>query len=92
MYLGQLSKLREAFAACKVSVTLDSRDQEALLDREGDTDVPNDSVLVQEVQLHQQVRLPPHPQMKPSYGNSRCFCGLWTTTKVRRRIYGVYVY
>jgi hypothetical protein len=44
MYLGQLSKLREAFSACKITVTLDSRDQEALLDREGDTDVPSDSV------------------------------------------------
>jgi len=57
MYLGQLSKLREAFAASKVTVTLDSRDQEALLDREGDTDVPSDSVMVQEVQLHRQVRI-----------------------------------
>jgi len=50
MHLGQLSKLREAFAASKVTITLDSRDQEALLDREGDTHVPSDSVLVQEVQ------------------------------------------
>ena len=57
MYLGQLSKLREAFAACKVTVTLDSRDQEALLDRDGDADVPSDSIVVQEVQLHQQVRM-----------------------------------
>lgn len=57
MYLGQLSKLREAFAASKITVTLDSRDQEALLDREGDKDVPSDSVLVQEVQLHRQVRM-----------------------------------
>jgi len=61
MYLGQLSKLREAFAACKVTVTLDSRDQEALLDREGDADVPNDSALVQEIQLNRQVRMPPYP-------------------------------
>ena len=61
MYLGQLSKLREAFAASKVTVTLDSRDQEALLDREGDTGVPSDSVVVQELQLHQQVRMLSYP-------------------------------
>jgi hypothetical protein len=58
MYLGQLSKLREAFAASKVTVTLDSRDQEALLDRESDGDATkeNDKVVVQDVQLHKQVR------------------------------------
>jgi hypothetical protein len=58
MYLGQLSKLREAFAASRVTVTLDSRDQEALLDREGDGDATkeNDKVVVQDVQLHKQVR------------------------------------
>jgi len=60
MYLGQLSKLREAFAACKVTVTLDSRDQEAL-DREGDAGVPSDSALIQEIQLNRQVRMPPYP-------------------------------
>lgn len=57
MYLGQLAKLREAFAACKVTVTLDSRDQDALIDREKDTDTPSDSVLVQEVHLNRQVRM-----------------------------------
>ena len=65
MHLGQLSKLREAFAACKVTITLDSRDQEALLDREGDTDVPNDSVLVQEVQPQRQVRTLSPSVMRP---------------------------
>jgi len=59
MYLGQLSKLREAFAASRVTVTLDSRDQEALLDREGDKDAvgASGSVVVQDVQLHHQVRM-----------------------------------
>ena len=56
MYLGQLSKLREAFASSRVTVTLDSRDQEALMDREGDKDGASDSVVVQDVQLHRQVR------------------------------------
>lgn len=57
MYLGQLSKLREAFASSRVTVTLDSRDQEALMDREGDKGAvgANDSVVVQDVQLHHQV-------------------------------------
>ena len=59
MYLGQLSKLREAFASSRVTVTLDDRDQEALLDREGDKDAVggSDSVVVQDVQLHHQVRM-----------------------------------
>ena len=61
MYLGQLSKLRDAFAACKVTVTLDSRDQEALVDREKDTDAPSDSVTVQEVHLNRQVSILRHP-------------------------------
>jgi len=58
MYLGQLSKLREALASSRVTVTLDSRDQEALLDREGDRGAvgASDSVVVQDVQLHRQVR------------------------------------
>ena len=55
MYLGQLSKLREAFASSRVTVTLDSRDQEALMDKEGDKDAV-ESVVVQDVQLHRQVR------------------------------------
>jgi len=59
MYLGQLSKLREAFASSRVTVTLDSRDQEALMDREGDkgTVGASNSVVVQDVQLNHQVRL-----------------------------------
>jgi len=63
MHLGQLAKLCEAFTACKVTITLDSRDQEALLDKEGDTYVASDSVLVQEVQPQRQVRTlsPLHP-------------------------------
>jgi hypothetical protein len=58
MYLGQLSKLREAFASSRVTVTLDSRDQEALLDKEGDKDTAetSDSAVVHNVQLHHQVR------------------------------------
>lgn len=58
MYLGQLSKLREAFASSRVTVTLDDRDQAALLDKEGDKDTTDarDSV-VQDVQLHRQVRM-----------------------------------
>jgi hypothetical protein len=84
MYLGQLAKLREAFAACKVTVTLDDRDQEALLDREGDANTPSDLVTVQEVQLHQQVRMLSYlTNEPPSYANLRCFCGPWTTIKVR---------
>ena len=85
MYLGQLSKLREAFSACKITVTLDSRDQEALLDREGDKDAPSDSVTVQEVHLNRQVRMLSYPPIiGPSNGDSRCSCGLWTITRVRR--------
>ena len=59
MYLGQLSKLREAFASSRVTVTLDDRDQAALLDREGDKEAvgAKDSVVVQDVQLHHQVRM-----------------------------------
>ena len=59
MYLGQLSKLREAFASSRVTVTLDDRDQDALLDREGDKEavVAKDSVVLQDVQLHHQVRM-----------------------------------
>lgn len=76
MYLGQLSKLREAFASSRVTVTLDSRDQEALMDREGDKDGASDSVGAQDVQLHRQVRFlqplliiePPHRVFRYSYG------------------------
>ena len=59
MYLGQLSKLREAFALSRVTVTLDDRDQAALLDREGDKEavVAKDAVVLQDVQLHHQVRM-----------------------------------
>lgn len=58
MYLGQLSKLREAFASSRVTVTLDDRDQEALLDKEGDKDtVGTSDLVVQDVQLHRQVRM-----------------------------------
>lgn len=61
MYLGQLAKLREAFASSRVTVTLDGRDQQALLDREGDRDATreNDPVAVQDVQRPRQVRSPP---------------------------------
>ena len=59
MYLGQLSKLREVFASSRVTVALDDRDQAALLDREGDKEAveAKDSVVLQDVQLHHQVRM-----------------------------------
>jgi hypothetical protein len=68
MCLGQLSKLREAFASSQVTVTLDSHDQEALLDMGVDVDVPVDSVLMQEAQHHQQVSMLFIPSTKPSEG------------------------
>jgi hypothetical protein len=34
-YLGQLTKIRDALASCKLSVVLDARDEESLLAREG---------------------------------------------------------
>ena len=55
------SKLREAFASSRVTVTLDRRDQEAPLDSEGDNDAAGTSglLVVQDVQLHRQVRMLP---------------------------------
>jgi hypothetical protein len=35
-YLGQLTKIRDALASCKLSVVLDERDEDTLLAREGD--------------------------------------------------------
>lgn len=36
MYLGQLTKIRDALASCKLSVILDERDEASLIEREGD--------------------------------------------------------
>ena len=77
MYLGQLAKLREVFASSRVTVALDSRDQEALMDKEGDRDAINacNSVVVQDVQLHQQVRYFSDFLQQPTHQVFRYFCG-----------------
>lgn len=42
MYLGQLVKIRDALASCKLSVVLDERDENTLLEKEGDVDSSSD--------------------------------------------------
>jgi hypothetical protein len=38
MYLGQLTKIRDVLASCKLSVTLDERDANILSERQADDD------------------------------------------------------
>jgi len=58
MYLGQLAKIRDEFRGSKISVVLDSRDEEVLRDREGDAEGRDDEAVVEvaEVKVTDQVR------------------------------------
>jgi len=59
MYLGQLAKIRDEFRGSKISVVLDSRDEEVLRDREGDSEGRDDEAVVEvaEVKVTDQVWL-----------------------------------
>jgi hypothetical protein len=59
MYLGQLAKIRDEFRDSKISVVLDSRDEEVLRDREGDVDTSEEEPIVEvaEVKVTDQVQL-----------------------------------
>jgi hypothetical protein len=57
MYLGQLAKIRDEFRDSKISVVLDSRDEEVLRDREGDVEAREEEPIVEvaEVKVTDQV-------------------------------------
>jgi len=57
MYLGQLAKIRDEFRDSKISVVLDSRDEEVLRDCEGDAKVREEEPIVEvaEVKVTDQV-------------------------------------
>jgi hypothetical protein len=58
MYLGQLAKIRDEFRDSRISVVLDSRDEEVLRDREGDVDASEEEPIVEvaEVKVTDQVQ------------------------------------
>jgi hypothetical protein len=56
MYLGQLTQIRDALASCKLSVVLDERDENALLEKDGDAEATHETSTT-EIDVSKQVRI-----------------------------------
>jgi hypothetical protein len=56
MYLGQLTQIRDALASCKLSVVLDERDENALLEKDGDAEATPETSTT-EIDVSKQVRI-----------------------------------
>jgi hypothetical protein len=56
MYLGQLTQIRDALASCKLSVVLDERDENALLEKDGDADATPETNTTK-IDVSKQVRI-----------------------------------